>query len=368
MKIGLICPYNMFKGGGVQECVIALRDELENRGYDAKIISPAPSNVKNPTMKGVIFVGTAAQIKSPLHTTAQISVNVRGDLLRQVLEDENFDILHFHEPWVPILSKQILANSSSINVATFHAKLPDTVMSKTIEKVVTPYTKSVLKDLHVLSAVSNAATDYISTLTTDNIEIIPNGIDLSKYKTPERIVRNNDILYIGRLEKRKGVKYLIDAFSKINDESINLIIAGDGPDRAKLESYVKQQKLEDRIQFLGYISEQKKLELLSQTGMVCSPALYGESFGIVILEAMAMGVPIVAGNNPGYSSVLTGEGSVSLVNPKDCSSFTKTIELFINSPKVRKVWLDWAKKEVQKYDYRKVVTMYEELYKKALKS
>ncbi len=365
MKIGLVCPYNMFRGGGVQECVLALREELENRGHYARIISPSPTNIKNPVMKGVIFVGTAAQIKSPFHTTAQISVNVKSDALKDILNQEDFDVLHFHEPWVPILSKQILSSSSSKNIATFHAKLPDTVMTKTIEKVITPYTKSIIKDLHHLSAVSKAATDYISTLSTENIEIIPNGIDLSKYDNANK-KRNKNILFIGRLEKRKGVKYLINAFKDIDDKKIKLIIAGDGPDRQKLQFYVKQLKIEDRVSFLGYVSEKKKLNLLSTVGLVCSPALYGESFGIVILEAMAMGVPIIAGNNPGYSSVLINEGSVSLVNPKDKLSFTKIIELMSTNQSVRNMWLSWAESEIKKYDYNIVVAMYEKLYKQAL--
>jgi phosphatidylinositol alpha-mannosyltransferase len=365
MKIGLVCPYNMFKGGGVQECVLALRQELENRGHYARIISPAPTGLKNPVMYGVIFVGTAAQIKSPFHTTAQVSVNVKSDVLKDILNKEQFDVLHFHEPWVPILSRQILASSSSKNIATFHAKLPDTVMSKTIEKVVTPYTKPVLKDLNYLTAVSSAATDYISSLTDQHIEIIPNGIDLSKYENLKK-KRNKNVLFIGRLEKRKGVKYLIDAFKETSNKKSKLIIAGDGPDRQKLETYVKQLKIEDRVTFLGYITENKKLKLLSTVGLVCSPALYGESFGIVILEAMAMGVPILAGNNPGYSSVLTEEGSISLVNPKDQKSFTKLIELLSTNQSVRDMWLRWAETEIQNYDYSIVVTKYEKLYKKAV--
>lgn len=146
MKVGIVCPYNIFLGGGVQECVKALQLELRNRGFQATIITPQPRDAK-AKLDGTIFLGTAAQIKSPFHTTAQVSVSVKTDHLQELLDKEQFDILHFHEPWVPILSRQILARSNAINVATFHAKLPDTVMSKTIEKVITPYTKSILRDL-----------------------------------------------------------------------------------------------------------------------------------------------------------------------------------------------------------------------------
>lgn len=369
MKIGLVCPYDMYRGGGVQECVRALQADLEARGHHARIITPMP-RVKSETkvIEDVIFVGSSRQIRSPFHTTSQISASVNNDLLEEVLDNEDFDVLHFHEPWVPILSRQILAKSKCPNVATFHAKLPDTMMSKTIEKVITPYTKSILRDLDYLTAVSSSAADYVKTLTDKTITIVPNGIDLDTYKAdkdndPKRL----NILYIGRLEKRKGLKYLLDAFKvvKQNLAGAKLIIAGDGPDRKKLENYVKLYAIQD-VHFLGLISEEKKLELLTKARVFCSPAIYGESFGIVLLEAMAMGVPVVAGNNSGYTSVLKDRGKISLVNPKDKMSFARTLEVMLEDEDLRKLWKSWAHEYVKQFNYAKIVDSYEELYKKAL--
>ena len=149
MKIGLVCPYHIFKGGGVQECVFALQKELEARGHVARIITPLPRDVDDTdgVHDCIDFVGTSANVKSPFHTTAQVSVSLDTSAMAEMLEREQFDVLHFHEPWVPIMSRQLLTQSDTVNVATFHAKLPETVMSKTIERVVTPYTKSVLKYL-----------------------------------------------------------------------------------------------------------------------------------------------------------------------------------------------------------------------------
>src|SRR5690606_10257454 len=126
-----------------------------------------------------------------------------------------FDVLHFHEPWVPFLSHQLLARSRAKNIATFHAKLPDTVMSRTIEKVITPYTKTLLKYFSEMTAVSEAAASYVRTLTDENIEIVPNGIDLKKYvyKESDKPSSTPTVFYIGRLEKRKGVKFLIKAMA-----------------------------------------------------------------------------------------------------------------------------------------------------------
>lgn len=368
MKVGIVCPYNIFLGGGVQECVKALQLELRSRGYQATIITPQPRDAK-VRLNGTIFLGTAAQIKSPFHTTAQVSVSVKTDHLQELLDKEQFDILHFHEPWVPILSRQILARSNAINVATFHAKLPDTVMSKTIEKVITPYTKSILRDLDYLTAVSDAAASYVKTLTDNNVSIIPNGVDLSKFtKQVKSSKKTNSILYIGRLEKRKGVKYLLKAFKAIQAEcpDVELLIAGDGPDAGKLKQFVTTNRI-SKVRFLGYVTEQKKLSLMSHASLFCSPALYGESFGIVLLEAMAMGLPIVAGDNPGYRAVMKETGQVSLVNPKDTTSFARGLKLMLTDITVRDTWQNWAESYVKQFDYKMIVDQYEKVYKTANK-
>ena len=181
MKIGLVCPYNIFKGGGVQECVLALQAELKRRGHTVKIITPWPRTYLGDEPEDVIFMGASTNMKSPLHTTVQVSATGNRDRISEVLEAEQFDVLNFHEPWVPIISRQILAKSNAINIGTFHAKLPDTRVSKTLERVITPYTKSVLKSLHHLTAVSDSAADYVRHLTDAPVTIVPNGIDLKKY-------------------------------------------------------------------------------------------------------------------------------------------------------------------------------------------
>ena len=218
MKIGLVCPYNIAKGGGVQEIVKAMRSELIARGHEAKIITPQPKDTAGIDTDGVIFVGSATDFHGPLHTTSQIAASVDTEAIEQMLESEQFDILHFHEPWVPVLSRQILSRSTSVNIATFHAKLPETIMSRTVVKVVTPYLKSVLKYLDAFTAVSDSAAEYVSGLTNEPISIIPNGIDLTQYRAASRKAETTDqnenrtILYIGRLERRKGVKHLLQAY------------------------------------------------------------------------------------------------------------------------------------------------------------
>jgi phosphatidylinositol alpha-mannosyltransferase len=378
MKIGLVCPYNIAKGGGVQEIVLALQLELESRGHTAKILTPEPRDIPDYHRKDhIIFVGGAADFKSPLHTTSQFSMAADTSGITDMLQEEKFDILHFHEPWVPMLSRQILSRSQSVNIATFHAKLPETLMSRTMGKVVTPYTKAVLKQLDQLTAVSEAASEYVRSLTDQPVSIIPNGIDLSKYKLAKN-VKNTDksqaegapktILYIGRLEKRKGVNCLLQAYSLLvtRDPNVQLIIAGDGPDREMLEYLAADLEL-GNVTFTGYVTDEEKLELLSTADLFCAPALYGESFGIVLLEAMATGLVTVAGNNPGYASVLQDLGSLSLVNPKDTEEFARRLDVMLSDQKLRKLWKDWAISYVQQYNYPRIVDQYLEIYEEAYK-
>jgi len=366
MKIGLVCPYNIARGGGVQEIVRDLRKELISRGHDVKIITPQPRETEGCDMEGVICLGAAADFRSPLHTTPQFSVSVDVSEIDQMLESEQFDILHFHEPWVPMLSKQILSRSSCVNIATFHAKVPETLMSRTVAKVVTPYTKSVLKYLHSLTAVSDAAAEYIGSLTDEPVTIIPNGIDLTRYHVPKverKSTSEKTILYIGRLERRKGLKYLFKAYEELiaEHEHIRLVIAGDGPDREKLEALATSMKLPD-VTFLGFVSEEVKMQLLAEADLFCSPAVYGESFGLVLLEAMANGLVVVAGDNSGYESVMQDMGALSLVNPRDIPAFTRKLDLMLHEESLRAEWKKWALDYVQQFAYPRIVDQYEELY------
>ncbi|MDZ7785711.1 MAG: glycosyltransferase family 4 protein [Candidatus Saccharibacteria bacterium] len=367
MRIGLVCPYNMTKGGGVQECVRALRDGLAKRGHAVKIITPLPRQNNVVEEKDVIYVGRARDFKSPFATVGQISVSINTKAMESVLEKERFDILHFHEPWVPIVSRQILSRSTAKNVATFHAKLPDTMMSKTIERVITPYTKSIISYLDGYTAVSDAAAEYVASITDEPIEIIPNGIHLQNF-TGKRDNGHNTFLYVGRLERRKGVKYLIKAFAGLVDSlpDAKLVIAGDGPDRPKLELLCQQLEISDDVHFAGFVSEEEKDRLFKTSRVFCSPAMYGESFGIVLLEAMAYGLPLVAGNNPGYTGVLQDLGAISVVNPKDTEEFTRRLLVFAENEQLRDTWQNWAKTYVKRFDYEEVVSHYEDFYQRLL--
>jgi len=370
MKIGIVYPYDMSRGSGVGEIVYATQKELRRRGHDVIIITPRPLSYegKDPDRDHMIFIGGSTDFNSPLNTMIQVSASVNASI-EEVLNSEKFDILHFHEPWVPFLSRQILARSKAVNVATFHATLPNTPMSRTVIKAVTPYTKSIIKYIDEFTAVTESAAEYVCTMTDASVAIIPPGIDLKKYQPPAKRSEskpNKTIFYIGRLENRKGVKHLLDAFKllQIKKPEVSLVIAGDGPDRSKLEAQVAELELQN-VTFKGYITDAEKIKYLHESDLFCAPALYGESFGVVLLEAMATGLVTVAGNNIGYSSVMQGMGAISLVSPKDTEEFARRLDLLLHEPSLRRLWRNWAKDELPQYDYSNIVDQYVEVYEQA---
>lgn len=371
MKIGLVCPYNMFQfAGGVQEIVIQLQQSLVKNGHNVIIITPRPRLHIDTAPKNYILVGRSAKMNTPFQTMVDFGFEADGVEIESFLNRENFDILHFHEPWVPLLSRQILLKSKSINVATFHATMPETVLSKSIISSVTPYTKSILKYLHSLTAVSDSAAEYVKTLTKEPITIVPNGIDLSRFK-PRKLpygYSKKTILYLGRLEKRKGVDYLLLAYNRLRQDhsDVKLVIAGSGVKLKSLKKTIEQYEIPD-VEFAGFIPEDKKADLMSAADLYCSPALYGESFGIVLLESMAVGTPLVAGNNSGYASVMKGRGRLSLVNPKSTEDFAQRLELLLYDKEIRNLWRDWAQKEVNKYSFDIIAKEYEKVYLQAVK-
>lgn len=369
MKIGLVCPYDFFRHGAVQKLINLLDSELTERGHDVRIITPRPQGYSGEPPERTIFVGRSTKWNTPIKTTLEIGASFEPNGLEEMLELENFDIINVHEPEVPVLGAQIAARADCPIVATFHATFPETAMGKTIEMFRIPYARSIFKNIAAMTAVSDSAAKFVRDWSGQEITIVPNYIDLELFRSAKEFKRDkNMILYLGRLEKRKGVKYLLKAFAELatKDDKVKLVIAGDGSDREKLEDWVYTNEV-PRVEFLGAVSEKKKIELLKRAWVFCSPAIYGESFGVVLLEAMAAGTPTVAGDNAGYACVMKDTGLLSLVNPKDSSDFARRLEIFLRDESIRDRWLEWAEEYVEQFDSSKVIDMYEKVYKQVVR-
>jgi len=275
------------------------------------------------------------------------------------------------------LARQILLISDAAHVGTFHANLIDSVAAKSLVNLFLPYGRGIGEKLDLITAVSPAPAKVLLDKDPDhrlvkNIRYIPNGIDLQKFQNrPSLAIKHpkmKSILYIGRLEGRKGLKYLLQSYSELTKrcDNVQLLIAGSGPEEQKLRELVVELEI-PRVTFLGFISDEDKIHHLHRADVFCSAATRGESFGIVLLEAMAAGCPIVAGDNVGYQSVLKDTGAISLVNPRDTIDFARRLEIMLFNNDLRSVWLKWAKSYIKQYDYKNIVDMYEKAYEDAIK-
>lgn len=377
MKIALVCPYNMFeRAGGVGEVVMNLHNGLVKRGHTVKIITPRPSGFNGEAPDDYILIGTSAKFNAGLATDGTWTFNLDGDEIKEMLEREKFDVINFHEPWAPILARQILLESDTAHVGTFHANLIDSVAAKSLVNLFLPYGRGIGEKLDLITAVSPAPAAVLLDKDPDhrlvqNIKYIPNGIDIKKFQTkPPTALKHpkiKTILFIGRLEGRKGIKYLLRAYNDLcrRKDDVQLLIAGSGPEENKLREFISELEI-PRVTFLGFISDQDKIHHLHRADVFCSAATRGESFGIVLLEAMAASCPIVAGDNVGYLSVMKDTGAISLVNPRDTVDFSRRLEIMLYNQDVRDVWLKWAEGYIKQFDYETVVDQYEAAYKEAI--
>jgi phosphatidylinositol alpha-mannosyltransferase len=189
-------------------------------------------------------------------------------------------------------------------------------------------------------------------------------VDVSKFNEQNKQSGNsNNIVFVGRLVERKGAKYLIKAFSLIlkNHPTMNLLIAGDGPDKLSLMNQAKQLGIADKVSFLGFISEQEKSQLLSTARIACFPSLYGESFGIVLIEAMAAGAQVVmGGDNQGYRSVL--KDSKTLFDPRDIKNFAAKLSAILEDEQQAGLLHQYQQAEYKQYDIEVVGSTIEQIY------
>lgn len=378
MKIGLVCPYNMFEhSGGVNQVVIHLAEGLRKKGHKVKIITSRPVSFKDDPPDDYILLGRCRRMNTGFGTVGDVTFELDNDEVKAVIEKEKFDVINFHEPWVPMLARQILPISNAAHVATFHANLSENLAAKSFVNVFLPYGRGIGEQMHVLTAVSPAAASTLINKGPENalvkdIQYIPNGIDLKVYKPYKHRISlsgpgTQTIVYVGRLERRKGAEWLVRAFGELVKEMPNthLIIAGKGSRANRLKEIIDDLKIPN-VTFAGYVDDERKRYLIGNADIFCSPAMFGESFGIVLLEAMAMGTPVIAGNNIGYATVLEGHGRLSLVDAEATSDFANRLAVFLSDNEIRRLWIDWATTEVKQYDYRRITNLYEKVYAEAI--
>jgi phosphatidylinositol alpha-mannosyltransferase len=233
-----------------------------------------------------------------------------------ILEAERFDVLHFHEPLLPAVPMTLLRLSRTANVGTFHAFARSNIGYHYGRPLLRPY----LDYIHRGIAVSEPARAFFNKYFPEYpVRVIPNGVDLKTFRpglAPIRHLRDErvNVLFVGRLEKRKGLGDLLRGyqFMRARFENCRLIIVGDGPLKPQVERFISDHRLPDVV-MAGYVPDSVLPRYYASADIFCTPATGAESFGIVLLEAMASGLPIVATEVPGYMSVLeSGRDSLTV--------------------------------------------------------
>lgn len=366
MKIALVCPYDFSRPGGVKSHIVSLSKHLAMIGHHVKIIAPN-INANLVEEKNVHFFGRNRSVNIG---GTKIDVNIAlGDekkSLKAFLKDEDFDIIHYHTIWNPLLPFQVLKHSKTKQIATFH----DTPKSEFVGDWIMPtVARGIFTFLDQIISVSKSQSGYISRFSKRKIHIIPNGIDLEEIGTivPKESKRQDDffqMFFMGRLEPRKGVMHALQAFHQLKKRypKMKLIIAGDGDDRAEVEKYITDHSLID-VELCGFVDEETKYKFLKESEIYLAPALYGESFGIVLLESMAVGTPIAGYANSGYKNVITDEMMEGFAEPGNLEELVSCIEKLIPSTK-RESLSKHGLEEVKKYDWAEVSKEVNEVYLK----
>ena len=332
MKIAQVSPYDYAYPGGVNTHISHLALHLAKMGHEVKILAPCSNKKTLPSDQDIIPLGMAI----PFPSNGSVArVTLSGWLMpkvKSILKEEKFDIVHLHEPFCPLLPWLVLFLSRSVNIGTFHAYYAHSLGYRIGKSILL---KSVCNKLHGKIAVSEPAMKFVSRYFPGDYLIIPHGVDLECFSTEVSPIENfcdgkRNILFVGRLEERKGIGYLLKAYERVQKEfpQSRLIIVGPG-DNYPYKRRVNERKLEDVV-FTGYVSYTDIPRYYRTADIFCIPAVGQESFGIVLLEAMAAGKPIIASNIEGYANVVTHGVEGLLVPPKDEQALAHALLSLLN--------------------------------------
>jgi len=368
MKIGLVSPYDFASPGGVTDHVRHLARQLRRLDHAVRIF--APSSRADVDFDTAEFYRIGSPISVPVNdSVARITLSFHlADRVAGIIERERFDVLHFHEPLMPALPITMLRMSQAANVGTFHAFAKSNIGYFYGRPLLEPY----LAHLHRGIAVSEPAKAFVNRYFPGfPLKVIPNGIDVSVFHpghAPIRHLRDErvNILFVGRLEKRKGLGYLLRGyeFMKQRVPNTRLIVVGDGPLRSSVESYISRHRVPDVV-MAGYVPDTVLPRYYCSADIFCAPATGAESFGIVLLEAMATGLPVVATEIDGYMSVLEPGRDSLTVQPKSWSELGAALVILARDAQLRTRMGAYGLEKARLYAWEEVAAQVLEVYGEA---
>ena len=312
MRIGIVCPYSLTVPGGVQAQVLGLARELRRRGHEARVIGPCDGP---PPESFVTPLGDSLPL-SANGSIAPIAPDPSAALRTlRVLADEQFDVIHLHEPLAPGPTSTALMVHSAPTVGTFHA-----AGTSASYRILKPALTRLIRRIDHKVVVSKDALELVRSHLGGDYEVLFNGVELDAIRSiapwpseSGRVPGRPTVFFCGRHEERKGLRVLVDAVVA-SALDVDVWIGSDGPDTAELTAATAG---DDRFHWLGRVTDDEKFARLRAADVFCAPSLRGESFGVVLIEAMAASTTVVASSLDGYRNVATHDVDALLVEPGD---------------------------------------------------
>jgi phosphatidylinositol alpha-mannosyltransferase len=369
LRAALLCPYSLSVPGGVQGQVLGLADRLHSLGHQATVLAPVDdrrgrvaSTLRPVGMPNIVSLGRSLPVKAN-GSVAPVALGPTASYRAlAALRSGRFDVLHIHEPFAPGASYACLMLSKQALVGTFHRS-----GESILYRLLGPVARPLAGRLQIRCAVSGEALATAERALGGTYELIANGVDVERFATAEPWPTvGPTVMFVGRHEARKGLSVLLEAFSNVNNPDAVCWVAGSGPDTDELQ---KRYPPSESLHWLGRIDDAELASRLRGSQVACFPSTGGESFGVVLLEAMAARCAIVASDLPAYRAV--ADGLADLAEPGDPVALARKLEVALSDAASgvglsSEAALDRASARVESWSLDVMAGRYVSVYEKAL--
>lgn len=364
-KIGMVCPYGWDSPGGVQTHIRELTKHLQDEGHQVSVFAPV-SDEDRVNESWLVNAGKPISIPVNGSVARLLFGPIASSRVKQWITQGDFDLLHLHEPAIPSLSLLACSAATGPMVGTFHVSSPKQKAIYAIGPILEPIVEKLTARIAVSESARQTLRDHFDT----DAVVIPNGIESSQYSSAQPTIhwRNPHTLgFIGRFEEpRKGLQILLDALPIIARfiPDVRLLVAGPGEG----DELIKKLDigLRNRIVFLGFLSEQEKASFLKSINIYVAPNTGGESFGIILTEALSAGTPVVGSDIPAFKAVLENGEAGLLFKNGDSADLAKVLIGLLRNKELQQSLSSKGKLSSQKYDWQVVADQILSVYEMAI--